>query len=164
LSVLQSNLRRLRRALPVLLADAGAPPFRAVFDRVVLDLPCTGTGTLRRHPELKWRISESEIGRLSEQALRLLGGAAPLVVPGGCLVAITCSLEAEENEGVAARFLASHGELSPLPLEEVLAPPLAAGIAGPGVLAPPGRRGPRRVFRQRAPKSPKIALLRFSPY
>ncbi|HZF10601.1 MAG TPA: transcription antitermination factor NusB [Thermoanaerobaculia bacterium] len=132
LSVLQSNLRRLRRALPVLLADAGAPPFRAVFDRVVLDLPCTGTGTLRRHPELKWRISESEIGRLSEQALRLLGGAAPLVVPGGCLVAITCSLEAEENEGVAARFLASHGELSPLPLEEVLAPPLAAGIAGPG--------------------------------
>jgi 16S rRNA (cytosine967-C5)-methyltransferase len=132
LGVLAANLRRLGRALPVLLADAGAPPFRTVFDRVVLDLPCTGTGTLRRHPELKWRISESEIGRLSEQALRLLAGAAPLVVSGGCLVAITCSLEAEENEGVAARFLASHGNFSALPLAEILASPLAAGIAGPG--------------------------------
>jgi 16S rRNA (cytosine967-C5)-methyltransferase len=94
LAVLRANLRRLRRALPVVAADAGAPPFRPVFDRVVLDLPCTGTGTLRRHPELKWRISEGEVGRLSEQALRLLAAAAPLVVPGGYLVAITCSLEA----------------------------------------------------------------------
>jgi len=129
---LAANLRRLRRDLPLLLADAGAPPLRPVFDRVVLDLPCTGTGTLRRHPELKWRISESEIGRLSEQALRLLDGAAPLVVPGGCLVAITCSLEAEENEGIVARFLAAHGEFSALPLAEALAPPLAAGVEGPG--------------------------------
>jgi 16S rRNA (cytosine967-C5)-methyltransferase len=132
LAILRANLRRLRRDLPVLAADAGAPPFRPVFDRVVLDLPCTGTGTLRRHPELKWRISEGEIGRLSEQALRLLAGAAPLVVPGGCLVAITCSLEAEENEGVIARFLESHSGFSRFPLEGVLAPPLAAGIEGPG--------------------------------
>ena len=133
IGVLRANLRRLRRALPLLLADAGAPPFSRSFDRVVLDLPCTGTGTLRRHPELKWRISESEIGRLTRQGERLLAGVAPHVAPGGLLVAITCSLEREENEEVVARFLARHPELTPLPLEGVLAAPLANDIAGPGL-------------------------------
>jgi 16S rRNA (cytosine967-C5)-methyltransferase len=128
----RDNQRRLRRALPLAVADAGAPPFRGPFDRVVLDLPCTGTGTLRRHPEIKWRISEGEIGRLSRQALRLLEGTAPLVAPGGRLVAITCSLEREENEDVMARFLATHPELSLLPLERLLESPVAAGITGPG--------------------------------
>lgn len=128
----RDNQRRLRRALPLAVADAGAPPFRGPFDRVVLDLPCTGTGTLRRHPEIKWRISEGEIGRLSRQALRLLEGAAPLVAPGGRLVAITCSLEREENEDVMTRFLATHPELSLLPLENLLESPVAAGITGPG--------------------------------
>ena len=131
-ALLRSNLRRLRRPLPLAVADAGAPPFKGPFDRVVLDLPCTGTGTLRRHPEIKWRISESEIGRLSSQALRLLEGAAPLVAPGGHLVAITCSLEREENEDVVARFLATRGDFAPLPLEGVLENPVAAGITGPG--------------------------------
>ncbi|HEV2854044.1 MAG TPA: transcription antitermination factor NusB [Thermoanaerobaculia bacterium] len=131
-NVLRSNLRRLRRDLPLAVADAGAPPFAGPFDRVVLDLPCTGTGTLRRHPEIKWRISESEIGRLSSQALRLLDGAAPLVAPGGHLVAITCSLEKEENEDVTARFLATRSGFSLLPLEGLLENPVAASITGPG--------------------------------
>ena len=130
--VLRTNLQRLRRRLPLFVGDAGAPPFTRPFDRVVLDLPCTGTGTLRRHPELKWRISEGEIGRLSRQALRLLQGAAPLVAPGGHLVAITCSLEREENEDVISRFLATQPEFTPVPLEGVLESPLACGIAGPG--------------------------------
>ena len=99
---------------------------------MVLDLPCTGTGTLRRHPEIKWRISEGEIGRLSRQALRLLEGAAPLVASGGRLIAITCSLESEENEDVMTRFLATHPELSLLPLEGLLESPVAAGITGLG--------------------------------
>jgi 16S rRNA (cytosine967-C5)-methyltransferase len=128
----RENQRRLRRALPLAVADAGAPPFRGPFDRVVLDLPCTGTGTLRRHPEIKWRISEGEIGRLSRQALRLLEGAAPLVAPGGRLIAITCSLEREENEDIILRFLATHPEFSLLPLEGLLESPVAAGITGPG--------------------------------
>lgn len=131
-SVLRGNLRRLHRHLPLAVADAGTPPFAGPFDRVVLDLPCTGTGTLRRHPEIRWRISESEIGRLSSQALRLLQGAAPLVAPGGRLVAITCSLEREENEDVMARFLATRPDLSPLPLEGLLENPVAASITGPG--------------------------------
>lgn len=132
LSVLRANLKRLRRHLPLAVADAGVPPFRGPFDRVVLDLPCTGTGTLRRHPELKWRISEPEIGRLTNQALRLLQGAAPLVAPGGLLVAITCSLEKEENEDIVARFLATSPEWAPFPLEEALESPVASGITGPG--------------------------------
>lgn len=130
--VLRANLRRLRRELPLVVADAGASPLRGAFDRVVLDLPCSGTGTLRRHPELKWRISESEIGRLTRQALRLLDGAAPLVASGGVLVAITCSLEREENEDVVSRFLAARSDFAPLALEEVLETPLASCVAGPG--------------------------------
>jgi len=116
--VLRANLRRLRRGLPLLVADAGAPPLSGPFDRVILDLPCSGTGTLRRHPELKWRISEGEIGRLTRQALRLLAGGAPLVAPGGVLVAITCSLEREENEDVVSRFLsgAAGAGFAPVPL------------------------------------------------
>jgi 16S rRNA (cytosine967-C5)-methyltransferase len=131
-AVVTANQRRLGRALPLAVADAGTPPFAGPFDRVVLDLPCTGTGTLRRHPEIKWRISESEIGRLSRQALRLLEGTASLVAPGGHLVAITCSLEREENEEVMARFLATHPELSPMPLEGLLENPVATGVTGPG--------------------------------
>jgi len=131
-NVLRTNLRRLRRRLPLAVADAGAPPFARQFDRVVLDLPCTGTGTLRRHPEIKWRISEEEIGRLSRQALRLLAGAAELVAPGGLLVAITCSLEKEENEEVIARFRETQPALSPLPLEALLEDPVAASVTGPG--------------------------------
>ncbi len=130
--VLRANLRRLRRRLPLAVADAGAPPFGRLFDRVVLDLPCTGTGTLRRHPEIKWRISEPEIGRLSRQALRLLQGAAPLVAAGGLLVAITCSLEREENEEVIARFLEAQPAFAPLPLDGLLEEPVAEGICAPG--------------------------------
>jgi 16S rRNA (cytosine967-C5)-methyltransferase len=130
--LLRGNGRRLRRDLPLALADAGAPPFARPFDRIILDLPCTGTGTLRRHPELKWRISEAEIGRLSRQALRLLTGAAPIVAPGGLLVAITCSLEQEENERVVERFVAANPEFAPLPLEGRVDPAAASGIEGPG--------------------------------
>ncbi|MEM7588478.1 MAG: hypothetical protein AAF560_34135, partial [Acidobacteriota bacterium] len=102
------------------------------FDRVVLDLPCTGTGTLRKNPELKWRISEAEIGRLSRQSLRLLEGMAPRVAPDGLLVAITCSLETEENERVIDSFLERHEEFSLLPLTEALGYPLEQWIMGDG--------------------------------
>jgi 16S rRNA (cytosine967-C5)-methyltransferase len=132
ISTLRANLRRLRRALPLLVADAGAPALRGAFDRVVLDLPCSGTGTLRRHPELKWRISEGEIGRLTRQAVRLMEGAAPLVAPGGLLVAITCSLEREENEDVVSRFLSTRRDFAPAPLDGALEPTLASGLLGPG--------------------------------
>ncbi len=132
---LRANLARLERELPVAISDAARPAFAPAFDRVVLDLPCTGTGTLRQHPELKWRLSAGEIGRLAEQALALLAGLAPLVRPGGLLVASSCSLEPEENEEVVDRFLsepAARGVFALAPLEGALPPAQAAGLFGPG--------------------------------
>jgi 16S rRNA (cytosine967-C5)-methyltransferase len=132
LGTLRANIARLGCRLPLVAADASSPPFDRSFDRVVVDLPCTGTGTLRKHPELKWRVSSEEMGRLSGQAQRLLGGVAPLVRPGGLLVAITCSLEPEENEEVAAAFLATCPDFVPHKLASDLAAPLHRLITGPG--------------------------------
>jgi 16S rRNA (cytosine967-C5)-methyltransferase len=136
LDVLRRNLARLGRSVPVLAQDAAEPGLAARFDRVVLDLPCSGTGTLRKHPELKWRLSPEEVGRLSDQALRLLTGAAPLVGPGGRLVAITCSLEAEENEHVVSRFLHRDGPGRQFRREDLsgsLSPGLAEHLRGTGL-------------------------------
>ena len=106
LAALVENHRRIGSGAGFVAASAERPPFTAAFDRVVVDYPCTGTGTLRKHPELKWRWSESELERLAQQALRLLAGAAAAVAPGGLLVAISCSLEPEENEAVGEKLLA----------------------------------------------------------
>jgi 16S rRNA (cytosine967-C5)-methyltransferase len=132
LDTLRANLRRLRLEVSTVVADAGAPPFAPVFDRVVLDLPCTGTGTFRKHPELKWRLSPDEVGRLAELGGRLLTAGASRVVPGGIVMAITCSLEAEENEAVVHSFLEENREFEPVLLEEWVPKPLERFIEAPG--------------------------------
>jgi len=129
---LRENAVRLGRRLPLVAADAACTAFAGGFDRVVVDLPCSGTGTLRKHPELKWRISEGEIGRLADQALRMLVGAATQVRAQGLLVAITCSLEEEENEAVAARFRELRPEFEPLALAGRLPRALEPWIAAEG--------------------------------
>lgn len=131
--ILRANAARLGRVVPLLVSDAVSAGLHGGFDRVVLDLPCTGTGTLRKNPELKWRISESEIGRLAAQAGRMLGGGAPLVRAGGLLVAVTCSLEAEENEQVIERFLAATPGFEPVDLAAALGSPADRAVAGPGM-------------------------------
>ncbi|HLE85980.1 MAG TPA: transcription antitermination factor NusB [Thermoanaerobaculia bacterium] len=130
---LRRNLDRLGRPLPLAVADGAWPPWSRTFDRVVVDLPCTGTGTLRNHPELKWRISEDEIGRLSRQALAMLEGAASAVGEMGWLIAITCSLEAEENEDVVAALLARRDDFELAELAGLVPPPLDRSIRGPGL-------------------------------
>lgn len=115
---LVTNLRRLRRPLPTVLADAARSPFAARFDRVVVDYPCSGTGTLRKHPELRWRFGLRELGRLADQALALVSGAAATVAPGGLLVAISCSLEPEENEQMIERFHRAVPGFAPIELAE----------------------------------------------
>lgn len=79
-------------------------------DLVLVDAPCSGTGTLRRNPDLKWRIDPGDIERLAQQQYDILAAAARLVKPGGALVYATCSLLDEENAGVASRFDAASGE------------------------------------------------------
>jgi len=87
--------------------DASLPlPFACRFDRILLDAPCSGTGTLARNPEIKWRLNPKDIARLSELQVRMLRGALPTLAPGGRLVYATCSLEREESEGVVESALA----------------------------------------------------------
>ncbi len=110
LAALAGNHRRLGSGARIVAAAAERTPFTEAFDRVVVDYPCTGTGTLRKHPELKWRWSEAELARLAGQALRMLAGAAAAVARGGVLVAISCSLEREENEAVGEALLSKSPE------------------------------------------------------
>jgi 16S rRNA (cytosine967-C5)-methyltransferase len=109
LARLRDNVARLGLADRVVLvaADARRPPF-APADAVLLDAPCTGTGTLRRHPDGRWRISPADLAELEELQAELLAAAAELVRPGGLLVYSTCSLEPEENELQVRRFLADN--------------------------------------------------------
>ena len=89
-------------------ADLLAPlPFSQPFGCVLVDAPCSGLGTLRRDPDIRWRRRESEIATLAAAELRMLGHAAAVVAPGGRLIYATCSSEPEEDEAVAAAFLAS---------------------------------------------------------
>jgi 16S rRNA (cytosine967-C5)-methyltransferase len=88
-------------------ADGRRPPVRSA-DVVLIDAPCTGTGTLRRHPDGRWRIGPGDLAALVQLQRELLDAAAALVPHGGLLVYSTCSLEPEENEEQVATFLARH--------------------------------------------------------
>lgn len=85
-----------------LVLDASAPlPFSVQFDRVLVDAPCSGTGTLARNPEIKWRLKPADLPRFAALQRKILANAQAALKPGGRLVYATCSLEPEENEEVA---------------------------------------------------------------
>jgi 16S rRNA (cytosine967-C5)-methyltransferase len=93
-------------------------PFREdSFDRLLVDAPCSGTGTLRRNPEIRWNIKPSDFDDLSSQQSAMLSNVARLVRPGGRLLYSTCSVEIEENEGVVDAFLAVHRDFGRAELE-----------------------------------------------
>jgi 16S rRNA (cytosine967-C5)-methyltransferase len=96
------------KSVRLLLGDAHEPlPFSTdSFDRVLLDAPCSGTGTLRHNPEIRWRLTNDDIKRLAEQQVRFLVNASAVVKRNGLLVYSTCSVEREENEEVVGAFLA----------------------------------------------------------
>ena len=91
------------------------------IDRVLVDAPCSGLGTLRRNPDLKLRQNEASVAELVVKQAAILDAAATLVKPGGRLVYATCSLLAEENEQQADRFAAAHPEFTPVNCGAVLA-------------------------------------------
>jgi 16S rRNA (cytosine967-C5)-methyltransferase len=84
-----------------------SPPFSRLFDVVIVDAPCSGLGTLRRDPDIRWRRQEQDLAPLAAAELTMLQHAAEVVAPGGRLVYSTCSSEPEENEGVADAFVAT---------------------------------------------------------
>jgi len=113
-AVLQDTCRRLRvTSVDAVACDATLDlPFssNSQFDRVLVDAPCSGTGTLRQNPEIKWRLKPEAIERLVGVQSSLLEKAATALKPGGTAVYSTCSLEREEDEGVITEFLERHKE------------------------------------------------------
>lgn len=109
---------------PIVLAGEGdvrAKRLTGKLDRVLVDAPCSGFGTLRRNPDLKWRHGPPAVAELAAKQGRILASAARLVKPGGTLVYATCSILQEENEEVATAFLAAHAEFEALACNELLA-------------------------------------------
>jgi 16S rRNA (cytosine967-C5)-methyltransferase len=124
------NVRRL--GVPdvrAIAGDFGALPLpEGRFERVLLDAPCSGTGTLRKNPEIRYRVTAEAIDRISRSQEEVLAAAVRLLAPGGHLLYSTCSLEEEENERVVARVLARAPDLEPAPIDAAV--PLAPFVNG----------------------------------
>lgn len=136
MTLLESNLERTGLAAEQVVADIRKWNSEAQFDAVLLDAPCSATGTFRRHPDVLHRIGPRQITELAELQKVLLDQAVRWVKPGGSLVYATCSLEPEEGETQAADFLKRHSEFTAVPVETG---PLPGGIpAGDYVRTLPG--------------------------
>ncbi len=100
------------------------------IDRVLVDAPCSGLGTLRRNPDLKWRQSPESVREMSVKQTAILQSASRLLKPGGRLVYATCSLLPQENEEIARAFSQANGDFTPMPAFEVLSKLKIEGAAG----------------------------------
>ncbi|MCX7895117.1 MAG: RsmB/NOP family class I SAM-dependent RNA methyltransferase [Thermoanaerobaculum sp.] len=136
--LLARAVRLLTSPPRVLVGDARRPPLRRhSFHAVLLDAPCSGTGTLRRHPEIRWRLTSRHIAELAQLQQELLASAVNLTAPGGHVLYATCSLEPEENEEVVQRL-----GLPVTPMTHGLPPNLPRlELSSGGVLIPPGPWG-----------------------
>ncbi|MBS0309221.1 MAG: RsmB/NOP family class I SAM-dependent RNA methyltransferase [Proteobacteria bacterium] len=126
LAKLKPRLARsgLSNVHPVVIAhenDAKIKRLAGKIDRVLVDAPCSGLGTLRRNPDMKWRQSPQTLQELNAKQSAILAGAARLLKPGGRLVYATCSLLDEENEAIVAQFLAANTSFELMPMKDVLA-------------------------------------------
>jgi 16S rRNA (cytosine967-C5)-methyltransferase len=126
---LRENLSRTGLSANIVVADILSTELTGAWDAVLLDAPCSATGTIRRHPELPHLREESLIGELTRLQRQMFRKAASLVRPGGVLVYCTCSLEPEEGEGQLAWFQRWNNEFEVLPpaLRWLPAEALAAG-------------------------------------
>jgi 16S rRNA (cytosine967-C5)-methyltransferase len=130
---LRDNLARLSLTADIVVADAtewsGGP-----LDAVLLDAPCTATGTIRRHPDLPWQKRPEDLASLASLQSRLLDRAAELTKPGGLLVYATCSLEPEEGERQVEGFLARHGDFTLAPIAATEVPGFEEALTSQGWL------------------------------
>ena len=116
------NIERMELAnVHAYVADARRPAIRGV-DVVLIDAPCTGTGTFRRHPDARWRLKPSDLAVMGAIQREILRQAAVLVAPGGLLVYSTCSLEIDENDAQVERFLTEHKDFRLEPPSEGAVP------------------------------------------
>jgi len=121
LARLAANLQRLRLTAELVTADVLSWSPGEAFDAVLLDAPCTATGTIRRHPDIPWLKRPEDVAALADLQRRMLKRAVAMLKPGGRLVFCTCSLEREEGEDQIAALLADHPRLrlSPVAAEEI---------------------------------------------
>lgn len=111
MQVMAGNFKRLGvKGVHLVTGDFLTHPFKQKFDKILIDAPCTGLGTMARHPELRWEKKKEDAVRLGAQALQFLERAAGLVKPGGIIVYSTCTLTTEENWNACEKFLAGHPE------------------------------------------------------
>ncbi len=112
--LLQHLISGSKHKISTLIADATNLPFTNPYHRVLADVPCSGTGTLSRNPEIKWRLQPEDLPDLQTRQRAILGSALAHLSPGGRLVYSTCSLEKEENEDVVEQILALDHSIRPL--------------------------------------------------
>jgi 16S rRNA (cytosine967-C5)-methyltransferase len=151
LAKLKPRLARsgLSNVHPQLIADERDQKIKRLagkFDRVLVDAPCSGLGTLRRNPDLKWRQSEQSVTELTAKQAAILASASRLVKPGGRLVYATCSLLKEENEEVVVNFLAEHSAFKLLPANALLAAQKIELDTGEMLRLDPARHGTDGFF------------------
>jgi 16S rRNA (cytosine967-C5)-methyltransferase len=132
LRAMRSQFERLRlEGVQIVELDAARElPFGRKFDRILVDAPCSGTGTLARHPEIRWRLRAELLSDFHQLQVGILTSAIKQLAPGGRLVYSTCSMEPEENEDVVSEVLVGAPSIKPVPRGEVvklLAPHLTPG-------------------------------------
>jgi 16S rRNA (cytosine967-C5)-methyltransferase len=126
------NLARAGLTAKLVTADAGKWLTDERFDAILLDAPCSGTGTLRRHPDIAWLKDEEDVGRLTLTQDRLLVRAADLLKPGGTLIYAVCSLQDDEGPARIAALLARDGRLQRVPVQPAELPGLGEAITSAG--------------------------------
>jgi 16S rRNA (cytosine967-C5)-methyltransferase len=144
LRAMREQLKRIKLARVTLVnLDATKPlPFRSGFDRILVDAPCSGTGTLARHPEIRWRLRPEQLPELYQLQVAILCRALEGLAPGGRLVYSTCSLEPEENEEVVAEALRENQSIKRVAgstVSATLAKYLAPGIQPPDLVDTSGQ-------------------------
>jgi 16S rRNA (cytosine967-C5)-methyltransferase len=126
--------------------DARIRRLAGKLDRVLVDAPCSGLGTVRRNPDLKWRQTPTSVAELAAKQASILRAAAGLIKPGGRLVYATCSLLDDENDAIVDGFLADHPEFAPLSAEEALHRQNIAVDTGARLRLAPHRHGTDGFF------------------
>jgi 16S rRNA (cytosine967-C5)-methyltransferase len=150
LRALQAHVARCRldRVHVVELDAESSLPFQPAFNRILVDAPCSGTGTLARHPEIRWRLLPKDLLEFHRRQVAILRAALAPLLPGGRIVYSTCSLEPEENEQVVSEVLAAAPDFQLVPrgtaecrdMEELIQPLLAEGVSASSLFpAPSGK-------------------------